>query len=205
MVIFRLYRVSQKKLTPFKFKFAGNLLLEFDDSISRTITMPFNSHRELNLCFRLINCSFIWYALYTLRYLGNFCQITATMRLIWIWKMSVFFYSDPVYTVPDPYGHDINLISFKTSMALKFVIILQNLIKTYHWKSGKSKYVRKLTKLDVVIAWIRHRVNGVSPCISRSLSNQTNYLQACSDLYEEEEKVDVINWTVIVIVISSFK
>ena len=26
-----------------------------------------------------------------MRYLGNFCQITAVMRLIWIWKLSVFF------------------------------------------------------------------------------------------------------------------
>ena len=47
---------------------------------------------------------------------------------------------DPVYT--DPYVHDINLNSFKTSVALKFVIILQNLIKTNHRKSGKSEYVR---------------------------------------------------------------
>ena len=59
------YRVSKKKLTPFKFKLAGNLLLEFDNSISLTITMHFNSHRELDLCFRLINGSPIWYALYT--------------------------------------------------------------------------------------------------------------------------------------------
>ena len=34
-------------------------------------------------------------------------------------------------------------------MTLKFVIILQNLIKAYHRKSGKSKCDRKLTKLDV--------------------------------------------------------
>ena len=34
-------------------------------------------------------------------------------------------------------------------MTLKFVIILQNLIKAYHRKSGKSKYDRKLTELDV--------------------------------------------------------
>ena len=33
-------------------------------------------------------------------------------------------------------------------MTLKFVIILQNLIKAYHRKSGKSKYDRKLTELD---------------------------------------------------------
>ena len=49
---------------------------------------------------------------------------------------------------PDPYDHHINLKSFKTSMTLKFVIILQNLIKAYHRKSGKSKYDRKLTELD---------------------------------------------------------
>ena len=34
-------------------------------------------------------------------------------------------------------------------MTLKFVIILQNSIKAYHRKSGKSKYDRKLTELDV--------------------------------------------------------
>ena len=52
---------------------------------------------------------------------------------------------DPVYAVPDPHGHDINFNSLKTRVALKFVIILQNLIKTNHRKSGKSKYDRKLT------------------------------------------------------------
>ena len=35
-------------------------------------------------------------------------------------------------------------------MTLKFVIILQNLIKAHHRKSGKSKYDRKLTELDPV-------------------------------------------------------
>ena len=34
---------------------------------------------------------------------------------------------DPVHTGPDPYGH-------QTAMTLKFVIILQNLIKAYHRK-----------------------------------------------------------------------
>ena len=43
---------------------------------------------------------------------------------------------DPVHTGPDPYGHHINLKSLKTSMTLKFVIILQNLVKAYHRKSG---------------------------------------------------------------------
>ena len=67
-------------------------------------------------------------------------------------------------TTVDPYGHDINnyLKSLKTSVSLKFVIILQNLIKTNHRKSGKSKYDRKLTKLDVVTTRIRYRVNGIS-------------------------------------------
>ena len=50
-------------------------------------------------------------------------------------------------------------------MTLKFVIILQSLIKAYHRKSGKSKYDRKydrkLTELDVETARIRSRVNGV--------------------------------------------
>ena len=68
---------------------------------------------------------------------------------------------DPVHTEPDPYGHHINLKSLKTNMTLKFVIILQNLIKAYHRKSGKSKYDRKLTELDVGTARIRSRVNGV--------------------------------------------
>ena len=71
------------------------------------------------------------------------------------------FILDPVQTGPDPYGHHISLKSFKTSMALKFVIILQNLIKAYHRKSGKSKYDRKLTELDVETTRIRSRVNGV--------------------------------------------
>ena len=47
-------------------------------------------------------------------------------------------------------------------MTLKFVIILQNLIKAYHRKSGKSKYDRKLTELDVETTRIQSRVNGVS-------------------------------------------
>ena len=65
-------------------------------------------------------------------------------------------YLDPVYTLPDPCaGHDINLNSFKTSVALKFVIILQNLIKINHRKSGKSKYDRKLTELNVVTTRIQ--------------------------------------------------
>ena len=68
---------------------------------------------------------------------------------------------DPVHTGPDPYGHHINLTSFKTSMTLKFMIILQNLIKTYHRKSGKSKCDRKVTELNVEITRIRSRVNGV--------------------------------------------
>ena len=46
-------------------------------------------------------------------------------------------------------------------MTLKFVKILQNLIKAYHRKSGKSKYDRKLTELDVEITRILSRVNGV--------------------------------------------
>ena len=46
-------------------------------------------------------------------------------------------------------------------MTLKFVIILQNLIKAYHRKSGKSKYDRKLTELDVETTRIRSRVNEV--------------------------------------------
>ena len=56
----------------------------------------------------------------------------------------------------------INLKILKMSMTLKFVIILQNLIEAYHRKSGKSKYDRKPTELDVETTRIRSRVNGVS-------------------------------------------
>ena len=75
-----------------------------------------------------------------------------TLRVVWLQKRSIL---DPVHMGPDPYGHHINLTSFKTSMTLKFVIILQNLIKTYHRKSGKSKCDRKVTELDVEITRIR--------------------------------------------------
>ena len=68
---------------------------------------------------------------------------------------------EPVHTGPNPCGHHINLKSLKTSMTLKFVIILQNLIKACHGKSGKSKYDRKLTELDVGTTRIRSRVNAV--------------------------------------------
>ena len=52
--------------------------------------------------------------------------------------------------VPDPHGHDIVLDSFRTNMALKFPIILQNLIAANHRKNGGSKYDRKLAEIDVV-------------------------------------------------------
>ena len=67
---------------------------------------------------------------------------------------------DPVCTVPDPQGHDNKLNTFKMSVALEFLTVLQNLT-TNQRKSGEGIYVRKLTKLDVVIARIRYRVNGV--------------------------------------------
>ena len=57
---------------------------------------------------------------------------------------------DPVYRVPDPQSHDIKLNTFKTSVALKFMIILQNLTTTNQRKSGESKYDRKLIKIDIV-------------------------------------------------------
>ena len=62
--------------------------------------------------------------------------------------LSVFKYFkdlDPVYRVPDPEGHDIKLNTFKTSVALKFMIILQNLTTPSHKRSGESKYDRNLT------------------------------------------------------------
>ena len=37
-----------------------------------------------------------------------------------------------------PHGHDIKLYSFKTNVALKFAIILQNLITANHTKNGKT-------------------------------------------------------------------
>ena len=50
--------------------------------------------------------------------------------------------------VPDPHGHDIKLNSFKTSVALRFMMVLQNLITTNYRRSVKSKYDRKLTELN---------------------------------------------------------
>ena len=43
---------------------------------------------------------------------------------------------DPVYTVRDPYGHDIKLNDFKTSVAFKFMLMLQKLLKNNHRKNG---------------------------------------------------------------------
>ena len=57
---------------------------------------------------------------------------------------------DPVYTAPDPHGHDIKLNSSTTSVALTPTIVLQNLTTSSHRKSGESKYDRKLPELDVV-------------------------------------------------------
>ena len=57
-------------------------------------------------------------------------------------------------------------------MTLKFVMILQNLIKAYHRKSGKSKYDRKLTELDVETTRIRSRVNGVFVCKYKQYTNK---------------------------------
>ena len=82
---------------------------------------------------------------------------------------------DPVHTRQDPYGHHINLKSFKTSMTLKFVIILQNLIKAYHRKSGRSKYDRTLTELDVETTRIRSCVNGV---LIKTLQNSATTCRA---------------------------
>ena len=57
---------------------------------------------------------------------------------------------DPVYTVPDPHRHDIILDSFYTNVALKFTIILQNLITANHIKNSESKYDRKQAEINVV-------------------------------------------------------
>ena len=69
-----------------------------------------------------------------------------------------------------------NLNSVKTSVALQFVIILQNIMKANHRKSVKSEYDRKLTKLDVETTRIRCRVNGV-------LSLKTNAKHLDSIMY----------------------
>ena len=67
------------------------------------------------------------------------------------------------YTVPDPYGHDIKLDSLKTSVAFKFMMILQNLIATNHRQSGKNKYDCKLPELDVGLSLEAGKVNlGIS-------------------------------------------
>ena len=57
---------------------------------------------------------------------------------------------DPVYTVPDPHGHDIAHDSFWTDVTFKFAIILHNLITANHRKNSESKYDRKLAETDVV-------------------------------------------------------
>ena len=60
------------------------------------------------------------------------------------------FCSSGLRLVPDRQGHDIKLNTFKMSVALKFIIILQNLTRTNQRKNGEGIYARKLTKLDVV-------------------------------------------------------
>ena len=47
------------------------------------------------------------------------------------------------------------LNSFKTSVGLNFTIRLEDLITTNDINSGKCKYDRKLTELDVVTKLIR--------------------------------------------------
>ena len=69
-------------------------------------------------------------------------------------------------------------------MTLKFVIILQNLIKAHHRKSGKSKYDRKLTELDVETTRIRSRVNGI---LGSNLKYSTTVDKFC---YKSVTKVD---------------
>ena len=68
--------------------------------------------------------------------------------------IAIFFYLDPVYTVPDPYGRDIKLKSLKTSIAFKFMLMLHNLIPANHGKRSRNEYDRKLTEFDVVIMGI---------------------------------------------------
>ena len=75
-------------------------------------------------------------------------------------------------------------------MTLKFVIILQNLIKTCHRKSGKSKCDRKVTKLNVEITRIRSRVNGVLVCPGLKIIKSA-HKQHCQKFYLSLFKVEV--------------
>ena len=93
---------------------------------------------------------------------------------------------DPVnYTVPDPQVYDIKLNTFKTCVARKFTIILQNWTTINERKSGKSKYDRKLTKLDVVTTWIRYRVNGseINQFQNSVLTDVRRFFQFISHFY----------------------
>ena len=54
----------------------------------------------------------------------------------------MLLFLDLVYMVPDPHGHSIKLKSFKMNAAIKFPIILQNLITANHRKNGTGKYDR---------------------------------------------------------------
>ena len=69
---------------------------------------------------------------------------------------------DPYLCTADPQGHDIKLNTFKASVVLNFMIILQNLTTTNNRKSGGSKYDLKLTDLDVVTTRILYRVREAS-------------------------------------------
>ena len=51
--------------------------------------------------------------------------------------------------------------TWETSVDRKFMISLHNLMTTNYRKSDKSKYDRKLTKLDIVTIRVRYRVNGL--------------------------------------------
>ena len=75
-------------------------------------------------------------------------------------------------------------------MTLKFVIILQNLIKTCHRKSGKSKCDRKVTELNVEITRIRSRVNGVLVCPGLKIIKSA-HKQHCQKFYLSLFKVEV--------------
>ena len=117
-----------------------------------------------------------------------FCFVLSSVRFLFA-CLSCFL--DLVYTVPDPHGHDIIINSFWTIVALKFTIILQNLVTGDHRKNDESKYDRELAKIDVVTTRIRYHVNGVlllkSSTQIRSLfvfilimSKFFNYLTLCA-------------------------
>ena len=116
------YRVSKKKLTPFIFKLATNLLLAFVCShvysqhevvYDCKSTVPFkflqlklifNSHMGLDLCFEWINGSLIWYASFTNEIFGqllsNYSRYAANLNMKAVRFFSLTLYKRPLVILP---------------------------------------------------------------------------------------------------------